>query len=396
MNFPHFDNVGFGVEEGVILLGQSGSHAYGTNTPTSDLDYKGILVPPIRFYTSPFRSVEQVGWKLKDGKFHLGAHLSNISGAEEEGTIYALTKFMKLAAACNPNVVELLFTDPAQIVKTTPAGLYLVENRRKFLSQRAGKTFTGYAMSQLKRIETHRRWLMNPPTHAPTRKEFGLPEVEQINPDQLNAVRAFVRRNMHTMAPWLLEADNQHKEAFWEGVCNLMALYMEDPEAEYDENQDNWMLIEEEYAEKVSSKMSFDTNFMEYLKLEKKFSQAKSDWEKYQNWLVTRNPARADLEARYGYDCKHAMHLVRLLRMGNEVLTEGELRVFRPDRDELNRIRNGIWEFDYLLGWANEQVDAIYELLRSGKCILPKEPNQEALEKLNEEVIYLHNGKVMW
>jgi predicted nucleotidyltransferase len=391
MNIPEFSNMGFDVPASIILLGYSGSHAYGTNTPTSDIDYKGILVPPNRFYTSPFRNIEQIGWKLKEGKYHIGAHVSTVSGAEEEGTVYALTKFMKLASACNPNVVELLFTDPKQIVKTTPAGIYLMKNRNMFLSQRAGKTFTGYAMSQLKRIETHRRWLIDPPTHCPNRQEFGLPPVEQINPDQLNAVKAFVRRNMHTMAPWLLEADSQHKEAFWEGVCNLMALYLEDPEAEYDENKDNWMLIEEKYAEKISTKMSFDSNFIEYVKSEKKFSQAKSDWEKYQNWLITRNPARADLEARYGYDCKHAMHLVRLLRMGNEILNEGELRVMRPDRDELNKIRNGAWDFDYLLKWAKEQVDAIYSLLRSGTCVLPKEPNQEALEELNEEVILVHS-----
>ncbi len=390
MNLPTFLDQDFDVKSSVILLGYAGSHAYGTNTPSSDIDYKGILVPPKDYYYSPFRNIEQVGWKTKDGQTTIGSHVSTISGAEEEGTVYALSKFINLASMCNPNVVELLFTNPKQIVLNTPAGTHLIENRRMFLSQRAGKTFTGYAMSQLKRIETHRRWLKNPPTHLPLREEYNLPPVEQINPDQLNAVRAFVRRNMNTMAPWLLEADNQHKEAFWEGVCNLMALYLEDPESTYDENRDNWMLIEEQYAEKITSKMSFDTNFVEYLKLEKKFSQAKSDWEKYQNWLVTRNPARADLEARYGYDCKHAMHLVRLLRMGNEVLTEGELRVYRPDRNELNKIRNGYWDFDYLLKWSKEQVDTIYALLRSGSCVLPKEPDQKRLEALNEEVIETH------
>jgi predicted nucleotidyltransferase len=392
MNLPTFTNFDFDVPKSVILLGYSGSHAYGTNTPASDIDYKGILVPPKDYYYSPFRNVEQVGWKLKDGTHHVGAHVSTISGAEEEGTIYALSKFMKLASACNPNVVELLFTDTKQLVHASVAGVILLENRRKFLSQRAGKTFTGYAMSQLKRIETHRRWITTPPTHRPERSEFDLPPVEQINPDQLNAVRAFVRRNMHTMAPWLLDADNQHKEAFWEGVCNLMALYTDNPDAEYDENRDNWMTIEEQYAEKTSASMSFDTNFIEYLKQEKKFSQAKSDWDKYQNWLVTRNPARADLEARYGYDCKHAMHLVRLLRMGNEVLTEGQLHVYRQDREELNKIRNGHWDFDYLLKWSREQVDVIYDLLRSGKCVLPKDPDQKKLEEINEEVIAAHWG----
>ena len=44
----------------------------------------------------------------------------------------------------------------------------LVEVRDSFLSKRAKHTFSGYALSQLKRINTHYRWLKNPPPAAPT------------------------------------------------------------------------------------------------------------------------------------------------------------------------------------------------------------------------------------
>lgn len=67
-----------------------------------------------------------------------------------------------------------------------------------------------------------------------------------------------------------------------------------------------------------------------------------------------RNPARAQLEQEHGYDTKHAMHLVRLLRMGLEVLQEGQLRVYRPDAAELLEIRDGKYSLAEILQMAEE------------------------------------------
>ena len=64
--------------------------------------------------------------------------------------------------------------------------------------------------------------------------------------------------------------------------------------------------------------------------------------------------ADAELERRHGYDTKHAMHLVRLMRMGLEVLQTGDLLVRRPDADELISIRDGALSFDELLQQATE------------------------------------------
>ncbi len=61
-----------------------------------------------------------------------------------------------------------------------------------------------------------------------------------------------------------------------------------------------------------------------------------------------RNPARAALERAHGYDTKHAMHLVRLLRMGAELLRERTLHVRRADAAELLAIRAGALSFEEL------------------------------------------------
>ena len=57
-------------------------------------------------------------------------------------------------------------------------------------------------------------------------------------------------------------------------------------------------------------------------------------------------------ERAHGYDTKHAMHLIRLMRMGFEVLKTGELHVRRDDAAQLSAIRDGALSFDELLVMA--------------------------------------------
>ena len=53
----------------------------------------------------------------------------------------------------------------------------------------------------------------------------------------------------------------------------------------------------------------------------------------------TCSSARAGLERRFGYDTKHAMHL---LKMGAEILKSGQVHVYRPDGEWLMAVRDGL------------------------------------------------------
>lgn len=56
---------------------------------------------------------------------------------------------------------------------------------------------------------------------------------------------------------------------------------------------------------------------------------------------------RKELVSRFGYDIKNAAHLIRLLKMGYEALTEGKLNVFRDkDAAELLEIKRGEWTLE--------------------------------------------------
>jgi len=61
---------------------------------------------------------------------------------------------------------------------------------------------------------------------------------------------------------------------------------------------------------------------------------------------------RKELVERFGFDVKNASHLIRLLKMGMEVLATGELLVERPDNNMLLEIKRGEWELQRVLDYA--------------------------------------------
>ncbi|MFO0750928.1 MAG: hypothetical protein U1F43_35435 [Myxococcota bacterium] len=74
------------------------------------------------------------------------------------------------------------------------------------------------------------------------------------------------------------------------------------------------------------------------------------------------------------------MHLVRLLRMGAEILRGGAIIVRRPDRDELLAVRGGALSFEALEARCAEHERDIAAALTS--TTLPEEPDDEALDAL--------------
>lgn len=127
--------------ERILFLAVHGSRAYGMDTPDSDLDLKGVAVAPREFYLG-FRNVfEQDTFK----------NHAKRKREEVEGVIYELKKFFRLASQCNPNIIEVLFSD--EFLHVTDAGEKIISNRHLFISKRAKYTFSGYAHDQLKRMK---------------------------------------------------------------------------------------------------------------------------------------------------------------------------------------------------------------------------------------------------
>lgn len=295
------------VPQRTIFLTRAGSHAYGLATPESDIDLRGVVIPPKEYFLGFAQRFEQA------------------ESTDPDLLIYDIRKFFRLAAACNPSIVELLWTEAEEHLLVTSLGERLLESRSLFLSRRARHTFSGYAVAQLKRIKTHRRWLTHPPTHKPTRAEFGLPETSVLSVDILGAIEMVEREAVQDLA-------------------------------------------------------TFPAHVMDLYRRERAYQNALREWQQYEHWKVHRNPKRAALEAKMGFDGKHAAHLVRLMCMCREILETGTVIVKRPDREELLAVRDGAWSYEQLVQWSEQEDHALEEV--AARSPLPPTPDSQKLDAL--------------
>jgi hypothetical protein len=178
------------LKDSIILATQAGSHAYGTNIEGSDEDYRGVAIAPREYYLGFVKTFEQAEQR-----------------EPYDSVIYELRKFMRLAADCNPSILELLFVDDSSVIFANEAGCTLRDNASLFLSKKAQYTFTGYAISQLGRIKRHYAWLKNPPKAAPKRGDYGLPESTLVPADQRMAAEAAIHKKIQTWMPDLEPLD---------------------------------------------------------------------------------------------------------------------------------------------------------------------------------------------
>ena len=117
-----------------ILIGLGGSHSYGTNIETSDMDIRGIAL----------NSKKEI---------LLGNGFEQVVNEATDTTIYSLKKIVGLLTNCNPNTIEMLGLRSEHYLYLSEIGKELLRNKDMFLSNRCVKSFMGYANSQLYRLK---------------------------------------------------------------------------------------------------------------------------------------------------------------------------------------------------------------------------------------------------
>lgn len=322
------------IKEGTIFLTKSGSHAYGTNIESSDLDIKGVAIPPKEYFFGFLNKFEQAESKSPDL------------------TIFDIRKFFALAADANPNIIEFLFVDEKDWLVWSNWWFKIIDNRELFLSQKAKHTFSGYAVSQLNRIKTHKNWLLHPVENQPKRTDFGLPDGPTLEREQLKAFDSQVKKLEDTLG-----GKGWTKDKI--------------------EGQD------EELVTTIAEKINLNKTLIPIILNERRYNSAMRNYASYQKWKTERNVTRSALEASFGYDTKHAMHLVRLMRMAKEILAEGKVLVKRPDAEDLLAIRRGAWSYDQLIDWAQKTEQELNTIISP----LPHSPNRAKIDELLVDIV---------
>lgn len=118
----------------IILLGLGGSHAYGTETDTSDLDIRGCALNSKR-------------------EILCNENFEQITNSVTDTTIYSFIKLIKLLTECNPNTIEILGLKPEHYLYLSDIGNELLKNKKIFLSKKAINSFGGYATAQFRRLD---------------------------------------------------------------------------------------------------------------------------------------------------------------------------------------------------------------------------------------------------
>lgn len=124
----------------VIVLNKFGSHLYGTNTPDSDLDIKGVFMPTKR--------------QILLGEIPKNPNNSQKKALGEKNTvkdmdveIYSLHYFLKLACQGQTVALDMLHTPSNMILTTSVVWNDLVKNRSKFYTKNL-TAFVGYCRKQ--------------------------------------------------------------------------------------------------------------------------------------------------------------------------------------------------------------------------------------------------------
>ena len=339
-------------KDNLICRVKAGSHAYGTNIETSDVDIRGIFcADPINLLT-PFYPIEMA--KIVD---------------EEDTELYELSNYLKLYCQGNPNILETLWVDESDVLVDSEAYQKLRSIRQKLLSSKVAFTTTGYAAAQIKKVKSREKWINNPkPIDSPREIDY-VSLVHNFTDDKIFNIDIKDYKDGYRLIPY---------------GDSLFGLYKVDGYSTFDNVGSLNTTFDTEsgfFTEADQRRLP-----MFIIKLAKaEYNRVHMDWKNYWDWKNNRNEVRAALEANHNYDTKNAMHCVRLMRMGEEMLRDGVVNVKRPDAVELLSIRDGAWTYAELLEYAEYMDDKIRNYWYKHTS-LPKSPNIKLAAKTILEV----------
>ena len=338
------------ISENCLYLTRSGSKSYNTHIESSDDDIKGVTLAPKNYHYGFLNNFEQYEHK------------------DPDIVIYGLQKYTQLAVNNNPNMLETLYVDVGDILYMHPAFEKLMSIRDEALSKRAYHTFTGYARGQMQRLNNHKHWIDNPLVE-PKIEDYGI-----VDNKKYKALYQLVASEIK------LEIDKSYFNDFQNQMEMTHAFYSVLTE---------WKLAKDKIWESHLERFVGTGDVYSQIVKYKNYDKDLKNYKKYMTWKNERNPKRAEQEIKLGYCSKFAYHIVRLLTMSKEILTDHKVSVKRvDDRDLYIDIRNGKYNFDEFKEMTNKLIKQNDEAFKT--CTLPDLPNfkkfDDAVVTITEEL----------
>lgn len=379
----------FLVENGLILFETVvGSQAYGTQTPTSDIDKKFVYILP-EDYILGTGYVEQVN-------------------VDKDYVGYEVRRFLELIGSNNPTVLELLNSPEDCIITKHPLFDLILAHKDDFITKICADSFGGYARQQIKKAKG-------------LNKKQNWEKDKVARKDLLDF--CYVIENEKTI-PWRKwnEVNGDYEEKFIGAVSvpnarDVYALFFDNSACMMHSEK-----IDEEIREKAKehfknsgSPMGFGYKGLVKVGVDEEtgkenyglsnqlrlssipkgeqaiatiiynkdgYSEHCKDFKEYQEWLENRNVTRYVETQAHGQkiDGKNMMHCIRLINMATEIGEGKGIIVRRPDAQELLKIRRGEVELEDLIEVADKAIENMDNVFKNSN--LPSKVDKDLVNKL--------------
>ena len=366
------------LKDKIVLLTFGGSIAYGLDTPESDIDIRGIVMPSIS-------DVLGVGYLIdpkekENDRLVFGKEgFEQVTDTPSDTTIYVLNKIIGLLYKCNPNTIEILGCKPEHYTMVSKEGKLLLDNSELFLSKLAYGSFAGYARAQFQRLKN----ALGNNSGSNVFQAINLSD--SINRMQSHLEREYPQYDKNMIKLYITDKDGNpvtvngvpvdaydvgvlFNDVVTEVTVNGKVISDTDVEVRYSINCD-----------KINNR-TFMGIFNEVISAIKDFNKH----------LGNRNHKKDDYHLN-----KHAMHLIRLYLMALDILNNGEIITYREkEHDFLLSIKTGEYYNETTKSFTAEFFDLVNDF---DKKILTayentKLPDYPDRDKINKLVMQIMNG----
>jgi len=359
----------------IIFQCIAGSHSYGLNREDSDVDERGIYVLPLQQRLSIVGFDQEISNDTQDIKY------------------YDICKYLKLAADCNPNIIEL-FWMPDDCIKFKDGRMdEIIQNRHLFISKKAYHTFSGYAYAQIQKCKGQNKLINNPKSQEHPQKE----DFCWLIPNSY----AFVHQNAHNnrelfdsfmkcpgrpvpIKDFKINLSEFHVSSL-EHSSNIFRLYNYGSNAKGVFRGDSMLVCESIPIEDEREKF---VGFLIYNQHE--YEKALKEWKQYWDWVKNRNESRwTDQEKKLiTYDAKNMQHCFRFLYSGKNIMKNSEpiVRFSGEQREFLMDIRNNKFSYEHLMQLVEREMAELDELKE--KSSLPFGCNVKKVNELYLDLIH--------
>lgn len=361
----------------IAFLTFGGSIAYGLDTPESDIDIRGICMPSIEdILGTPYLidNEETKNTRLVFGK----QGFEQVTDIPTDTTIYTLNKIIQLLYKCNPNTIEMLGCKPEHYAEVSKYGKMLLDNKDLFLSKLAYGSFAGYARAQFQRLKN----AIGKDSKSNVFQSISL--ADSINRMQGHLEREYPEYKREMLSLHVTDSDGNPIKINGTPVNAYdVGILFNDVITEITVNG---IPIEDKDVE-VRFSVHFDKiSNSAFLSIFNEVAGAVRDFNRH---LSHRNHKKDNYHLN-----KHAMHLIRLYLMAEDILKNGEIVTYREkDHDFLMNIKTGKYFneekntfntefFDIVSSFDKKLLDAY------NNTKLPEQPNRIKINKLIMEMNY--------